>query len=84
MGTDILRLLNLRLEVGRKIVLLVGVTEGVGDKDFMFFGDSLLGDSSGFTGDMGFVVDVVTTLEAVHANNLLWYEELYKFYFYEN
>lgn len=84
MGTDIVRLLNLRLEVGRKIVLLVGVTEGVGDKDFMIFGDSLLGDSSGFTGDMGFVVDVVTTLEAVHANNLLWYEELYKFYFYEN
>lgn len=49
----------------------------------MFFGDSLLGDPSGFAGHLGFILDVVTTLETVHANNLLWYEELYKFYFYE-
>lgn len=84
MGADVVRLLNLVLEVGRKIVLLVGMSEGVWDKDFMFLGNSLLGDSSGFAGDLGVVLDVVTTLEAVHANNLLWYEEFYKFYFYDN
>ncbi len=53
-GADVVELFDLELEVGGEIILLVGLSEGVGHQQFVLV-DLHFGDPPGLAGGFGLV-----------------------------